>query len=57
MSAKTEKLVEQINKLRKFINVAEESCVDTLSAEKELKRLTEELNAANRALNEGVIKG
>lgn len=57
MSARTEKLVEQINKLRDFIKLGEESCVDTLSAEKELKRLTEELNTANRLLNEGVIKG
>ena len=57
MSAKTEKLVEQINKIREYIETAEEVGSDPLSAEKELKRLLEELHRANAVLNEGVMKG
>lgn len=58
MSARTEKLLEQINRLKSHIVTLEEAGEDSISVKKEVERLTRELTQANQVLSEGkVIKG
>ena len=58
MSARTEKLLEQINRLRKHVKDLEEAGEDSLSLQKEIITLTRQLEEANNVLNESkIIKG
>ena len=59
MSARTEQLIEQINRLRNSIIEAEERGEDPHSTKQLLEKCLQQLNAANNALNEGkiILKG
>jgi len=58
MSAKTEQLLEQINKLKEYVPVLEGQGQDPLSVQKEISRLERELFQANQVLTESkVMKG
>lgn len=58
MSARTETLLEQINRLKSHVVVLEESGQDPHSVKKEISRLEQELLQANQMLTESrVMKG
>lgn len=58
MSARTEQLLEMINRLKDHISTLEEAGQDPLSIQKEIIRLENELFQANQILAESkVIKG
>jgi hypothetical protein len=59
MSAKTEKLLEQINRYKNTIREMEEQGEDPHSIKIQLEKALNELNAANKVLSESVtiLKG
>lgn len=58
MSARTQNILEDINRLKAHIVTLEESGQDPLSIQKEVARLERELQQANHILSESrVIKG
>lgn len=59
MSAKTEILIERINKLRNAIVEIEERGEDSHSTRQVLEKCLQELHVANHTLNEGktLLKG
>lgn len=59
MSATTERLVEQINKVEKALTAARDANLDVSSLEKELTYLRKKLVTSAQALNEGtgILKG
>ena len=59
MSATTERLVEQINKVEKALTAARAANLDVSSLEEELTYLRKKLGTCAQALNEGtgILKG